>query len=151
MDWAMKVFRVVSTNADFPFAYSGEAGKELQPPAPLSLLTLCGRSNQIVSGPGFQDYIGRLYARAAGPGTNGDTVVIRYWYPLQPAFFYDLNNDGQPDVPVGACIPWLDRQPGGIVGVGRDVTYNIAWPATVPTLQIGETLLRAKSRPARPG
>lgn len=142
--WTMKVYRVVPTNTTQRFAYEGEAGKLLQPPAPLSLLPLCGDNNTWVSGPGFQDHLGRLYARAAGPENTDATIVIRYWYPLQPGFFYDFDRDGQPDEPVGACLPWLDRRPGGTTGTPVDVTYNITWPEGAPSLQIGETLFGAK-------
>ncbi len=142
--WAMKVFRIVSTNANARFVYSGEAGQELQLPPPLSLLPLCGASNLWVSGPGFKDYAGRLYARAGGQDGGGASIVTRYWYPLQPGFFYDLDRDGQADAAVGDCLPWLDRRPGGTPGVPVDVTYNITWPVDVPSLQIGETLLNAK-------
>ncbi len=144
MTWTMKVFKIVSTNATYSFMYPGEAGQTLFLPAPLSSLGLCGLSNYVVSGPGFQDHLGQLYARAAGPNNTSTNIVARYFYPLQPDFDYDFNGDGQPDVPVGTCIPWLDRRPGGVVGVPRDVTYVVNWPAQVPTLQIGETLLGAK-------
>lgn len=143
-DWAVQVYKVLTTNATFPLTYNGVAGAELLLPEPLTFLNLCNLSNRYVSGPGFQDYLGRLYARAAGPGNSGTNIVARYWYPLQPDFFYDLNRDGTPEAPVGTCVPWLDRQPGGIAGTPADITYNITWPTGVPTLQIGETLLNAK-------
>ncbi|HEX5218398.1 MAG TPA: LamG-like jellyroll fold domain-containing protein [Verrucomicrobiae bacterium] len=143
-EWAMKVFKIVTTNATFPLTYNGVAGSELLLPEPLTFLNLCNLSNRVVAGPGFQDYLGRLYARAAGPGDTATNIVARYWYPLQPDFFYDLNLDGTPDAPVGTCVPWLDRRPGGIAGTPVDVTYNVTWPINVPTLQIGETLLNAK-------
>jgi hypothetical protein len=140
--WAMKVFKVVATNSVSQFVYSAEAGQELLPPAPLSLLPLCGASNA-VSGPGFKDHQGRLYASAAGLNNGGASIVARYWYPLQPGFFYDFDGNGQPDVLVGNCVPWLDRRPGGS-GSPVNVTYNVTWPTNVPTLQIGETLTTAK-------
>ncbi len=144
MSWAMKVYRVVSTNADHSFAYTGVAGQLLALPAPLSLLGICGLSNRIVSGPVFQDHLGQLHARAAGPGAADTNVVVQYFYPLQPDFFYDLDGNGQADAAVGTCVPWLDRRPGGLPGVPRDVTYTIKWPGDVPTLEIGETLLGAR-------
>jgi hypothetical protein len=141
--WSLKVFHVVTTTPAHQFTYSGEAGALLDPPAPLSILPICG-ANTWIFGPGFKDHLGRLHARAAGQGGTGAPIVTRYWYPLQPGFFYDINRDGQPDAPVGDCIPWLDRRPGGTLGTPVDITYNITWPADVPTLQIGETLLGAK-------
>jgi hypothetical protein len=142
--WEMRVYHVVATNATNQFIYTGEAGQQLEPPAPLSLLRLCGPSNTWVSGPAFKDYQGRLYARAAGLNNGDAAIVTRYWYPLQPGFFYDLDRNGQPDAPVDDCVPWLDRRPGGVLGTPINVTYNITWPVDAPTLQIGETLFGAK-------
>src|SRR4029434_5866623 len=104
INWTMKVFKVVSTNATNTFSYPAEAGKGLFIPPPLSLLNLCGKSNHVISGPGFQDHLGRLYARAAGPNNTSTNLVAQYFYPVQPGFDYDLDGNGQPDVAVGACI-----------------------------------------------
>ncbi len=141
--WTMKVFQVLAEDATFRFQYPGEAGKEIQPPRPLSLLTLCDASAAI-SGPWFEDYNGKIYARAAGALNSGTNIVVRWFYPLQPGFFYDLNRDGVTDAPFSSCLPLLDRRPGGTVGVPINITYNITWPTAVPTLQIGETLINAK-------
>lgn len=137
-EWAMQVFKVVTTNATFPFIYNGVAGQELVLPEPLNFLALCNLSNRVVSGPGFQDYIGRIYARAAGPGNNGTNIVARYWYPLQPDF------DGLTNVSAGTCVPWLDRRPGGVAGTPVDIRYNITWPAGVPKLELGDTWFGAR-------
>ncbi|MGH8527026.1 MAG: hypothetical protein ACREXY_23325, partial [Gammaproteobacteria bacterium] len=83
-------------------------------------------------------------ARAAGTLNTGTNIVVRWFYPLQPGFFYDLNRDGATDAPFSSCLPLLDRRAGGVVGVPINVTYNITWPTSVPTLQIGETLINAK-------
>jgi hypothetical protein len=141
--WTMKVFQVLAEDATFRFQYPGEAGKEIQPPRPLSLLTLCDASAAI-SGPWFEDYNGKIYARAAGTLNTGTNIVVRWFYPLQPGFFYDLNRDGVTDAPFSSCLPLLDRRVGGVVGTPINVTYNITWPTSVPTLQIGETLINAK-------
>lgn len=143
-DWTIKVFQVVATNENSSFVYSGTAGMELSLPEPLSFMNLCNLSNRIVSGPGFQDYSGRIYARAAGLDGGGTSIVARYWYPLQSDFFYDLDSDGVSDVPVGTCVPWLDRLPGGSVGTPVNITYQITWPENIPTLRIGETLVNAR-------
>lgn len=143
-DWSITVYQVIATNAAYRFEYPVTAGQEILPPAPLSLLPTCGASNTWISGPVHKDYVGRLYARAAGPGPGGTNIVTRFWYPLQPGFFYDLNRDGSPEAPPGACVPLLDRQPGGTPDVPVNIVYDSSWPADVPTLQIGETLINAK-------
>ena len=106
------------------------------------------------SGPYWEDYSGRFFARAAGAEGLDTNVVIQWFYPLQPGFFYDFNGDGQPDASVGTEIAWLDRRAAGILlspnqsagTLGRpiNVTYDIRWPG-VATLQIGETLLNTKN------
>jgi hypothetical protein len=142
--WAMKVFAVVESNETYPFVYPAEAGKDLYLVPPLNYLRLSGHTNTWVEGPGFKDHEGRLYARAAGVGESGTNIVVRYWYPRQPGFFYDLDLDGQQNAPVGASLPWLDRRADGTVDTPIDITYLTHWPTDVKTLQIGETLFNEK-------
>ena len=61
---------------------------------PLSVLPLCDES-QGVAGPYWEDWKGKLYARAAGPEGLATNVVLQWFYPLQPGFFYDLDGDGR--------------------------------------------------------
>jgi probable HAF family extracellular repeat protein len=137
--WRIKPYRVVAEQAPYFFRYPGEAGSELRPPYPLWTLPLC-EDTQGVEGPWWEDYHGKLYARAAGP--NGDTtqIVVRYFYPLQPDFWYDLNLDRTNDFAVGTCLPWLDRLQS-TPGIPVDINYQIRWPEQAPVLEIGATLI----------
>jgi hypothetical protein len=143
-EWRIKVYQVVMEQAPYYFSYPGVAGVEVQPPLPLSILKLYG-GNQIVTNlttaPWHKDYLGKIYARAAG--TNGQmlNLVVRFWYPLQSDFFYDLAEPAGNDVAVDTYIPWLDQRSGGSVGVPVNVTYRIRWPDGIPVLQVGQTLL----------
>jgi len=140
-EWRLQPFRVVATNTQYQFQYTGVAGNEIAPPYPLSLLNLCPSSHG-VSGPYWEDYNGKLYARAAGFGADlSAQVVARWWYPLQPSFFYDLDGNGTNDASSGTCIGLLEQRAGAQAPV--DVTYTIQWP-DAPVLQIGETLIRSK-------
>ena len=143
-DWRIQPFRVLETTPQYPFRYTGVAGNEIAPPYPLSILTLCDNSHG-VSGPYWEDYNGKLYARAAGFGLDlTANVVARWWYPLQPTFFYDLNGNGSNDLAPGSCLGLLEKRPAGNPNqLPVDVTYVIRWP-DVPVLQIGETVLRRK-------
>jgi len=93
--------------------------------------------------PFFRDYNKNLWAKADGEGS------VFYFYPLQPTFFYDTNNN---DVSEGSdfdCIPWLARLPvdqGGTADPTKpiEVAYSIAWPSNIPVLVVGETLLSPK-------
>ncbi|MBX3743739.1 MAG: tandem-95 repeat protein [Verrucomicrobiae bacterium] len=151
--WGIQPYKVVGEEAPHFFRFSGFAGREIAPPYPLSILPLCEESHG-VSGPYWEDWQGRLYARAAGPFGESTDVVLRWAYPLQIGFFYDLNLDGTPDAPPGSCVSWLDRRPAGSLSAPNDeageedvpiaVTYRIAWP-DAPVLQIGETLTSPKN------
>ncbi len=150
-EWRMRVFKVVPEQDPYFFRYSGVVGREIQPPLPLSLLPLCAGSefDPPDSEVAWKDYKGKIYARQAGPEGSHTNLVLRWFYPLQPDFYY-------PDETVqpGDCLAWLDRHPAGqlvapnadaaLLGQPIDVTYDIRWQA-VPTLQIGQTLIRQRN------
>lgn len=146
--WQIKAFHVVAEEAPWFFRYSGSVGAEVQPPMPVSLMPLCGQLNRVLDGPGWKDYKGKVYAKAAGPQGTDAALSLQWFYPFQPGFFHPDTN-----VQSGDCIAWLDqRGPGqlappndhaGQPGVPIIVTYDIRW-GLHPVLQIGETLLGAK-------
>ncbi len=142
--WRIKPYFVVVEQAPWFLRFDGDAGKEIQPPLPLSLLPLT-RSSYVSQGDWFQDYNSKIYARAAGAEGGRTEFVLRWFYPLQPGFFYDLNGDGQDDLAPGTSIPWLDRRSEtvnrevGTSGLPVPTVYNIRWPE-VPVLQVGQTL-----------
>ena len=147
--WQMQSYRVVAEQPPSVFAYTGTAGKEVQPPLPLSLLNLCGQSNRVVAGPGWKDYQGKIYAQSAGPEGGPTNLAIQWFYPLQPGFYYPDTN-----VAVGAPVAWLDRHPSrqlvspndsvGVPGQPIQVSYLIRW-GQAPVLQVGQTLLHANN------
>lgn len=159
--WTHLVYRVQATGAGFgAFAYDGFAGRTVEPPYPVRLQNPCPQTrvvNEIEGAdqppiPFFRDTNSQLWARAAGTG------AVRYHYPVQNGWFYDLDNndvtddlngDGLPNNEIGACIPWMARLPVGQGGTLSpltpiEVAYNIAWPADVPLLTVGETLVKPK-------
>ena len=139
-EWKFRVFEVIAEEPPYPnkiFKYTGFAGTEIQAPRPLNSFPVCMESSGLPGGPWWEDYEGTLYAKKDGTG------ILRFYYPLQEGFFYDLDGDGEPDEVVGTCIPWLDRRPGGTEGVPVDVIYDISWPAPIE-LHVGETLIEAK-------
>jgi hypothetical protein len=147
--WRMRVFKVVAEQAPYFFTYSGTAGKEIQPPLPLSVLPLQSQSFQdpVDSEVGWEDYKGKIYARQAGPEGSRTNLMIRWFYPMQPGFFHP-----DPTVTVGTPLAWLDRRPSGqlrspnqglgVRGLPIGVVYDIRWD-DAPVLQIGQTLVRS--------
>ncbi len=72
----------------------------------------------------------------------------RFWYPLQPGFWFDLDDDGESDVPIGTSVAWLPENGvmySGQNGVSvapraRAVRYEAFWKSDYPVLKTGETL-----------
>ncbi|MBN9689600.1 MAG: hypothetical protein J0M24_05125 [Verrucomicrobia bacterium] len=141
-EWRMQVYAVVAQTPELPFRYSALAGNLIQPPAPISLLPLSAR-NRFLSGPAWTNVTGQIYARAAGADGGSDTVVMQYYYPLQPGFYYDLTRNGQPAYQVGDAVPWLDQLPGQVAGTPIQVLYKVEWPVQSPALQVGQSLTTA--------
>ncbi|MCW5556859.1 MAG: hypothetical protein KIT22_03320, partial [Verrucomicrobiae bacterium] len=141
--WRIQAFQVLAEEPPYRLVYAGTAGNQIQAPYPLSLLPQLPQT-YAVSGPWWQDVAGRFYALAGGEPFGESTVVMRYFYPLQAGFWYDLNNDGTNDVPVGTAIPWLSLlSPDQPQGQPADIPYQIHWPTGIPALAIGETLYGA--------
>lgn len=149
--WRFRVYRVLATGAGFnQFRFPGTAGTTVSPPYPVRLLPGCSQS--FVEGqalgeqpppPFFQDYKNQLWAKSAGSG------AVHYYYPAQPGFFVDTNNNDANDVAAGICVPWLARLPASQGGSDNAqapirVAYDIEWPEQAPLLISGETLLTPK-------
>ncbi|WP_166443009.1 LamG domain-containing protein [Phragmitibacter flavus] len=75
----------------------------------------------------------------------------RFWYPLQPGFWFDLDNDGSNDRPVGFSIPWLpengvlypEHAGSDVPPVPQAVRYEAFWKDDYPVIKTGETLTYA--------
>ncbi|MBB5207151.1 hypothetical protein [Chiayiivirga flava] len=150
-EWKFRVYKVLATGAGYnQFRYAGTAGTTVSPPYPVRLLPGCGDTFAVGQAlgeqpppPFFQDYKNQLWAKSAGSG------AVKYFYPAQPGFFTDLDNNNLNDIDSGTCVPWLARLPvaqGGSVSLldPIEVHYDIVWPDTAPLLISGETLLTPK-------
>ncbi|MHC4211789.1 MAG: right-handed parallel beta-helix repeat-containing protein [Planctomycetota bacterium] len=152
-NWHYRIFQVL-VEADpvggypgYYLRYPDEAGRLMQPPYPLTkLLPGCDSSSYAEQpGPWYFDYNGKIWARNGAPGAVGtETGVIRWFYPLQEGFYYDLDDDGVQDEQIGVCIPWLDYDSSTSPGTPIAVTYDVDWPRLVPDMNVGETLLTPK-------
>ena len=151
-DWKFRIFRVSATGAGFlSFRFNGTAATTVAPPYPVSLLPGCAETfveGQAVGEqpppPFFQDYTNQLWSNSAGTGS------VLYYYPAQPGFFNDLDNDDINDIDGTQCVPWLARLPEDEGGSSSTqdpirVTYEISWPEERPLLVTGETLLTPKN------
>jgi hypothetical protein len=122
----MKVFRVVAEEAPCFFEYPATAGSLLQPPFPISTLQNAEPSHG-VSGPYWRDRKKSFWAKAAGNDGGTATIVMRFFYPMQP---------------VGAPVPFLDHR-AGTPGTPHNVAFTVSWPEA-PELRAGETLVTPK-------
>jgi len=136
--WRMKVWQVVAQEAPWFFNYPAHAGVLLQAPFPLSAMAPTPQTAG-VSGPYWQDRKLSFWARAAGDDGGPADIVMHYFYTMQTSFFYPGSNPP----PAGASVPLLDLA-AGTPGIPIDVHFNTTWPAPVPVLQVGETLVKPK-------
>lgn len=137
--WRIKMWQVVSEEAPWFFRYAARAGVLLQPPLPLSALPPLPDTTG-VSGPYWRDRKLSFWARAAGDNGGNADIVMHYFYPMQPGFFYPGTNPPA----LGSSIPWLDAQ-AGTPGTPIDVHFDTSWPDAAPELRMGETLVKPKS------
>jgi len=153
--WAMKIFKVEATDANHDFTYSITAAKPIIPLMPMDALPKPPES--MVSGVTtwyHRDHKGGHWAKAANWGEDDDPepaeddksrIVMHWYYPLQSGFYYPpgfLKENGEP-VGFGDPVPFLN---GGNShqDLPVDVAYVVSWPDDVKTLNIGETLTKAK-------
>ena len=149
---AMDAYRVVATNDLYPdFSQAIEAGKMIQPPAPLrSILpdncakTHCDKTDEPFL---FRDRKRYLWAQQAKDDGGALSVGMRFFYPNEPGFWYPQFSAGnQPEAL--REMPWLSAlgrtaSPAVILdGEPVRVRFDIQWPAIVPTLTIGDTLTK---------
>jgi hypothetical protein len=145
--WHFKVYRVEATDGAHPFSYEEVAGHEINPFYPMNQMAFgpCAQSSIISGDEGrvLKDKDDKFFAKNGGfSGNPTDSFGLRYYYRLQPDFFYDRDGDGNPDETVGTCIPFLDNN----TGTPQTITYNVSWPDPVPTLYVGETLTTPKTQ-----
>jgi subtilisin-like proprotein convertase family protein len=145
--WRIKPYQVILQDGLHPLIFQAEVGKEILPPYPLSLFTLCAGPGEsgAVSGRVYQDHRQKFYAQFGPlPGGPDPRVVMNYFYPMQPDFYFDATASGSNTVPAGTCIPWQGLQPGASAATPNDVTFIVHWPIDAPVLELGETLLTPK-------
>jgi hypothetical protein len=138
LQWRMKVWRVVAEEAPYFFRYPARAGLLIQAPFPLSTLAVTPETEG-VAGPYWRDRKLSFWARAAGVDGDPAEIVMRYFYPVQPGFFFPGSTP-----PMGSSVPWLDLR-AGTPATPIDIRYDATWPDDVPELRVGETLVKPKS------
>lgn len=130
---------IAPTNSVYPnFDGSLEVGQLLQAPTPLVDLPTSSLSGPLSGADPkhrlYQDREFFWWARSAVSSGPPDSVVSRWWYPLQDSFYWPtslgLKNPGDP-VPFGNTTN------------GLAINYTVRWPDVVPHLALGESLMDA--------
>lgn len=152
---SMDVYQVVPTNAFYPsFTQNIEAGKMIQPPAPLrSILPdncLSTYPEAANLGHIFRDRRKYYWAKQAGDAGGHLAVGMHFFYPMQVGFWIpQLAANKQPSALTE--LPWLSSLDGDtsvntiLKGEPVRVTFDVQWPKVVPTLSIGDSLTLPKN------
>ena len=138
---------LVERDIYYRFHYDAEAGQEINPFFPLREIAFgpCSESSTTTPDWVLQDKDDKFFARNGGfNGAGSVDVGLRYYYRLQPGFYYDRDGDGlqDTDTAIGTCIPLLDKGSG----IPITTTFAVQWPDLVPTLYVGETLTEQKTQ-----
>ena len=145
---AMTWFGVAVTNSTYPeLAADCVAGKALPGPHPLDFFDDPWRpetywDEPVATTPAHRDRKGQLWAKAAGD------LHVHMYYPMQEGFaFPSVAPEYWPAV--GTSIPWLSLLPNPNLDpfTSQPVAWlwRVAWPETVPEIEIGRTLTVAAS------
>lgn len=165
---SMRPFRVLREDSRYEFSYPWTAGTLLQGPMPLPLLPLAQKpdgsiANTEVAGVAdtaaaagspatyasftFEDRKGYKWVYRGPHAAGAPTFGMQWYYTMQTGFFIP----GLATQPaLGAKLPFLRplmsgvAQGDAVTGTSQTVTYTPAWPATVPSLRLAETLTLAK-------
>ena len=149
---AIDVYRVTPTNREFPeFKVNMVAGNMIQPPPPLRSM-LPDNSEKTKPDDSDSEYVLRdrrryYWAQQAGDDGSGLDVGMRFFYPMQSAFWFP-SLETQP-APLTE-IPWLsglEDKSGSweLEGTPIRVTHHIVWPTDIPVLEICDTLTLPKN------
>ncbi len=137
----MQPFFVRTTNSIYTFDRPVTAGEPIIPLMPLAVLPPATKTTSDNVPPAWRDRKLQWWARSAGDDGGPAETVLRFFYPMQPTFYFpDLAPADQP--PVGTELPWLPSNPHQniITGIPVAFTYHVSWPDDVPVLHLGQTL-----------
>ncbi|NOY80786.1 MAG: hypothetical protein GXP31_07250 [Kiritimatiellaeota bacterium] len=160
----MQLFHVVP---DFPaqgyqFQYGMKAGEPVVPPYPLNEVIgarFCDETK--ISNPdhdndgvpdqrcAWRDSRGQHWAVSAdhlsdgNGGTYDPYIDAKFYYPLDPSFWYDKDDDGDGQVQrAGDPVAWkCVFNAGNGTAEQVDVRYTLSWPDNAPVLKVGETAM----------
>ncbi|MCW5559458.1 MAG: LamG domain-containing protein, partial [Verrucomicrobiae bacterium] len=137
----LQPFAVRTTNALYTFDRDVVAGDPIELIQPLAAFPPTVNTSTDDPVRAWRDRKLGWWARSAGDDGAPATAVLRFYYPMQPAFYFpDLAGDRQP--PAGTELPWRPFNPHQSItnGLPAPFTYHVTWPDEVPELALGQTL-----------
>jgi len=135
------VYTVLASNELYAFGRDMEAGQMIQAPMPLPLLQPAYCTSNSITGEHHEDRQGYHWAKQAGDDNGVLDLTGRFYYPMQPGFFFPFLGSSQPD-PLTE-VPWLSG--ANLDGTPTNWVYHVRWPADAPVLHVGDTLTNPKN------
>jgi hypothetical protein len=121
--WQHRVYKVDFSGAANTFTFPVTVGDKVPKPYPLSLFEDCSGTvvTDLTGTPSWQAADGSVFARA-----DGQMSADFFYSGRVPDKFY----------PTGGCSRWLPE---------ATVIYNASWPASIPTLLVGQSLANLRA------
>lgn len=139
---AMHVFQIFEENDVYRFERDVTAGLPIVPILPLGAFPPALSTTSDNAPPAWQDRKLAWWAVAAGNDGGTADTIMRFYYAVQPGFWFPALGENQP--PIGLEVPWLPTADtvadGGATGTPIVFTYHVSWPQDVPKLKLGQTL-----------
>lgn len=135
----LQPIQVVPTNAVYPsFDAQIQVGQLLQAPKPMTDMPPSSLSGPLAGADPnkrlYKDRQSFWWARSAVSSGAPDTVVSRWYYPLQDGFYWPEG--------LGRKVSG-DPVPFGNTSNGLGINYTVRWPDVVPHLALGQSLTDA--------
>ena len=137
----MKVFSVIASNMEYRFERTLTAGLPIQPIMPLTVLPPC--TNTFTGNPesAWRDRKLAWWAVAAGDNGGPTNAVMRFFYQMQPSFWFPELSAAQQPATGKELALLAGLSPSGYAeSTPVPIVYHLAWPDSVPELKLGQTL-----------
>jgi len=151
-EWEMAAYKVEQERTGvYEFRYAFNAGDIVVQPYPVNrvvgnlIMTDDAGGNVLLTGSKYQRTVWFDKNEIAWVVSGDGLFFYQFWYPFRDGFWFDRNNDGTDDIPVGEPVAWVPSngyftKGGTTTPEPQKVLFDTFWKTTYPKLKRGETV-----------